>query len=229
VRTAIVIAVGAALFAGLATAQTQRSGGTTNASPQIMQQYQQLASERTALANENAKLKKDLQDAQAALAKAAKERDALKGHVGGAAAELARARSATESAEASLARTKDNLDKLLAKAREIAAQLAAVETDRGQIREQLAARNREYDVCVERNVQLYDINNEILDRYEHVSPFTRLAAVEPFTRLKRTQLENLVDAYKDRAQELKLQKSRPPAPAAGPPAPAEAPPGGATP
>ena len=52
-----------------AHAQTARSGGGGNAL--LMQQMQQLASERTSLQAENAKLKKDLEDLR-------KDRDALK-------------------------------------------------------------------------------------------------------------------------------------------------------
>src|ERR1700730_2180836 len=52
-----------------AQAQTARSGG--GASAQLLQQMQQLASERTGLQAENAKLKQDLEDMR-------KERDALK-------------------------------------------------------------------------------------------------------------------------------------------------------
>ena len=50
-------------------AQTARSGGAPNA--QLMQQMQQLASERTALQAENARMKKELDDLR-------KEREQLK-------------------------------------------------------------------------------------------------------------------------------------------------------
>jgi len=53
----------------LAQSQSARSGG--GASAQLLQQMQQLASERTSLQSENAKLKKDLEDLR-------KERDTLK-------------------------------------------------------------------------------------------------------------------------------------------------------
>src|SRR6516165_5040746 len=59
----------AAAAVGVAVAQTARSGG--NASAQLMQQMQELASERTTLQGENDKLKKQLADVT-------KDRDALK-------------------------------------------------------------------------------------------------------------------------------------------------------
>src|ERR1700738_3736915 len=66
----VVALVALTLAGGSVHAQTARSGG--GASAQLLQQMQQLASERTALQAENAKLKKDLEAMR-------KERDTLKG------------------------------------------------------------------------------------------------------------------------------------------------------
>jgi chromosome segregation ATPase len=188
-----------------AGAQTQRSGG--GASAQLAQQYQQAAAEKSALATENANLKKELEQARSALAATAKERDQIKGKVGSAATEAERARNAQRATEEALAKSKENLDTLLAKAREIARQLATVEMERGQLQDQFASTKRDLDVCAERNAQLYDVNSEILDHFEHQSAFARMATIESFTRIKRNQLEDLVDGYRDRANELRLQRA----------------------
>ena len=60
---------------GTARAQTARSGGGANA--QLLQQMQQLASDRTSLQAENAKLKKDLEDLRKERGPLASERDRL--------------------------------------------------------------------------------------------------------------------------------------------------------
>jgi len=65
---ALQAALGLLAVAPAVQAQSARSGGGANA--QLMQQMQQLASERTSLQAENAKLKKDLEDLR-------KERDTL--------------------------------------------------------------------------------------------------------------------------------------------------------
>ena len=59
------------------------------------------------------------------------------------------------------------------------------------------------------NLQLYEISNEVLNRYEHVGLFTKVSATEPFTRITRTRIENLVDEYRARAQELRSKKRTP--------------------
>ena len=54
------------------------------------------------------------------------------------------------------------------------------------------------------------MNQEILDRYQHQGAFSFLARAEPFTRIKQTQIDNLVVEYRERAEELRQKK-----PAAG--------------
>ncbi len=68
ISTVLILSTALGSMSG-ALAQTTRSGGGANA--QLMQQMQQLASERTSLQAENAKLKKELDDLR-------KDRDALK-------------------------------------------------------------------------------------------------------------------------------------------------------
>jgi hypothetical protein len=58
-------------------------------------------------------------------------------------------------------------------------------------------------------MQLYEINGEILDRYEHVGLFTKVSAAEPFTKITRTRIDNLVIEYRERAQELRVKKATP--------------------
>jgi len=49
-----------------------------------------------------------------------------------------------------------------------------------------------------KNVELFKVGNEILDRYAKFGFGQALAAREPFTGLTRTKLESLVQDYKDR-------------------------------
>jgi chromosome segregation ATPase len=190
---------------GGAVAQTQRSGGGGDAQ-KFMQQYQQLAAERTTLQADNARLKKELEAAKAEIAAAKKERDGAKMGAGAAAAQIAQARSSKESAERNLDQTKQRFTELVGRFRETAQNLKDVETDRGRQRAELAERNRAFDLCADANQQLFDINREVLDRYEHIGIFTRVSATEPFTRLTRTRIENLVDETRERAEQLRVKK-----------------------
>jgi len=196
------------LLALLATAsvhaQTERSGGEAQ---KFMQQYQQLAAEKTAMQAQMAQMKKDLDAAQAELAAAKKERDALKAHANGSTAAVAQVTASKDAAEKSLEQYKQRLGELVTKFREMATNLKDVEADRTQLHKTLDERNAAFDRCAENNQQLYDINLDILNRYAHVGPFTKVSSVEPFTHITRTRLDNLVVETRERADALRVKKS----------------------
>jgi chromosome segregation ATPase len=196
------------LIAGDAGAQAQRSGGE---SQKIMQQYQQLASERTALQAENAGLKKDLAAAKAQLDAIKKERDALKARISGAESAVTQVKGSQEVLQQNLEQSKQRMSELVARFREVGQNLKDVETERNKVRADLSERSRAFDVCAENNQQLYEINRDLLNRYEHVGLLSKVSASEPFTRLTRTRIENLVDETRDRAAQLRVNKSTPPA------------------
>jgi chromosome segregation ATPase len=218
-----------AMFAASATdAQTARSGGTANA--QLLQQLQQLASDRTSLQAENAQLKKDLEALR-------KERDALKKgqqgidqRVRASEAALAQSASQRQTTEQELKQSKDRMQQLVDKFKETIKTMQQVETEGTTAKQTLATRERELKVCVDHNKALYQLNDEILTRLEHPpSAFSRMASAEPFTKIKRVQLENLVDDYRGKADDERLDQtgSQPPASVPGaPPASVPKPPSG---
>ncbi len=191
--------------------QVERSGG--GEMQKIMQQYQQIAAEKTALQAQLAQMKTESDAAKAELVSVKKERDALKVRAGGAAAAAATVATLTaskESAEKNLELYKQRMNELVSRFRETAATLKEVEADRSKLRQELGERNAAYDKCAENNLQLYEITSEVLDRYEHVGLFTKASAAEPFTRITRTRIENLADEYRARALENRTQKKHAP-------------------
>jgi chromosome segregation ATPase len=198
------LAIAGLVLAGSAHAQVQRSGG--GESQKIIQEYQQLAAERAGMQAQIAQLKKDLDAAKSDLAAMKKERDGLKGHTGGLAANVAQANAAKASAEQSLEQSKQRMNELVGRYRDLAQNLKQVETERSAAKTELLERNRAFDQCAENNLQLFEINSDLLDRYEHVGLFTKARASEPFTKITRTRIENLVDEYRGRAEELRVKK-----------------------
>jgi chromosome segregation ATPase len=191
-----------------ASAQEARS---SSGNAQAMQQLQQLAAERTKLLADNAKLQTELDSVR-------KERDGLKKkqeandrRLQGTDAAVARAGAKAETLQADLEREKGRLAELVGKYREMAGILREIETDRNTTKTALGVRDTELKQCVDRNVSLYALNGEILAKLEHRGSFTPASALEPFTKLKRVELENLIDGYQTRAEE-----QRPPAAAMQP-------------
>lgn len=208
IQSSSVLALSVALLTGVfaqqASAQTARSGGSSAANAQLMQQLQQLASERTALQAEQARMKKEIEELR-------KERDSLKA---GQAAASQRARAESDAAvargardrealEKELAQTKQRTQDLIEKFRDTATTLREVETDRATAKQALARQGQELQACVDSNLALYKLNDEVLTRWDQQGMWSRVAQAEPFTRLKRTQLENLIDGYKTRADDQK--------------------------
>lgn len=185
-----------------AAAQTARNGGGAN--DQLMQQMQQLAAERTTLQAENSRMKRELDEVR-------KERDALKGTQETSAkraraSEVALAHSAQEreSTAAELAKTKERTQELIGKFRETIEELRTVESDRTTVKQQLATRDTELKTCVNDNVALYKLNGEVLTRLEGQGFWSGVARAEPFTKLKRVELENLADEYRGRAEDARV-------------------------
>jgi chromosome segregation ATPase len=202
--TVLMLSSLALVIARPACAQTQRSGGE---SQKLMQQYQQLAAEKTSLQAQVAQQKKDLDAAKADLAAMQKQRDLLKAQAGVSVAAVGRAQSEKQAAEQTVEQSKQRTAELVTRYRELAQTLKETELDRNKARGELTARNAAYDTCAQNNMQLYEITGQVLDRYEHVGLFSKASAVEPFTRVTRTRIENLVDDYRTRAEELRVKKN----------------------
>jgi chromosome segregation ATPase len=201
-RLAILLTLG--VFAmSHAQAQTQRNGNETQ---KFLQQYQQLAAEKTVLQAQAAQMKKDLDAAQAELAAVKKERDALKSRAGGSNAQFAQLAAGKEAAEKSLEQLKQRTTELVARFREMAVNFKEVEADRAKLQNDLKERSVAFDKCAEDNLGLFEVNSQILDRYEHIGVFTKVGTADPFTKIARTRIENFVDEYRARALELRAAK-----------------------
>jgi len=116
--------------------------------------------------------------------------------------------------EQNLTQTTAKLQELISRFREMATTLRQVEAERADLQQQLSRGTSALDQCAQRNEQLYQINAEVLNRYEHESAFSRLAAAEPFTRLKRTQIENIALEDRQRAEAFRMQRAAPSTPPA---------------
>ncbi len=206
-RAATWVAVCGALVATSASAQVQRSGGGGGAAnAQLMMQYQQASTERTQLQSDNAKLKKELDDLKKQLEAATKQAAASKVGVSRDAAQLTAAQAANDRTSKELADSKAKTQEIITKFRETITQMRGVEAERAELQQQLAQSKTSFDKCAERNYQLYQVDNEVLERYAHDGAFSHMARAEPFTRIKHTEIDNYVLEYKERAEELRLKK-----------------------
>lgn len=199
------------LLAFGAVAQVQRSG---DSNARVMQQLQQLTAEKAAAQAENTKLKAEVEDLKAQLSKTstaltASEQRAKK--VTSAAS--AKDSAAVQEANDALARTRSQMQELVTKFRETAGVLKEVETDRDQLRAQASTQERDLKTCVDRNAGMYLLTDEILRKVDNRGMWSSLTEKEPFTKISRTRLENLIEDYRYRVDELRV-KNKPAAAAA---------------
>lgn len=183
-------------------AQVQRSG-SENGQTRLMQQLQQATAQRDQAAAENEKLKHDIEDLKTQLKAASAEREALrrqKSSTDTAALQQAQQKQAADAA--ALEKLRAQTQELVDRYRDTAQTLKDVETDRAAKVQLVAERDRTLNACVDRNAKLIALNGEILARLEDHGFWSSLARVEPFTRLKRTELENLADGYRDTTRDL---------------------------
>jgi chromosome segregation ATPase len=183
---------------GPASAQAARS---TSGNAQAMQQLQQLAAERTKLLADNAKLQADLDATRKERDALKKQQDASERRLQGNDGAVARANAKSDSLSQELEREKSKMTEIVAKFRELAGQLRVVESERSTVKNSLAQRDVELKQCVDRNLSLYALNGEVLTKLEQRGGFSPASALEPFTKLKRIELENLIDGYQTRADE----------------------------
>ena len=60
------------------------------------------------------------------------------------------------------------------------------------------------DLCVSNNKKLYEVNQELLGKYENKGIWSVISQKEPFTGLSQVQIENLVDDYQYRLDDLRV-------------------------
>jgi chromosome segregation ATPase len=205
--TRILVVAGGLLLSMAAISQTERAGSGANT--QLMRQMQQLASERTQLQADNARLKQELDAAR-------RERDALKGASAATDKRLrslevgaARAGGERDASAQELTQLRARMEELIGKFRETATALRDVETQRATAVQSLAVRDGELAQCGDRNQKLFDLNDEILTHFGNRGFWSGLASAEPFTKLKRTQLENLIGEYRGKAEDQALGQRQP--------------------
>lgn len=187
--------------------EARRPGNDGNA--RMQQQLQQLGSERTALQSANAELKAQVSKLEKEAKAFTAEKDALTRRAGSAESKVSRAESGQQSVNSRLESTETRLNEVVGKYKELAEQLRVLELERNELARQAAQDGQNLKVCAERNVQLADVANEALDRYQNKGCFGALAQAEPFTGLKRAQVENAVEGYRQQIDSLKAPAAAP--------------------
>ncbi len=84
--------------------------------------------------------------------------------------------------------------------------LAQTEADKRQLEGVKSRQEREIASCESNNLKLYQTGRDLMTRFEQKSCNEILAQKEPLFGLKRVEIENLLEEYRDKLDEQKLIK-----------------------
>ena len=122
-------------------------------------------------------------------------------------AELKALQAESEALKARLADTEKQLADSVALQRATAQTLAQVESAKKQTEGQLSGKAHDLQVCQTHNGQLYAIGREMMQKYRDKSCQDALVQAEPFSGLKKVEVENLLETWRDRLDREKLNTS----------------------
>ena len=84
--------------------------------------------------------------------------------------------------------------------------LAQTEADKRQLEGVKSRQEREIASCESKNLKLYQTGRDLMTRFEQKSCNEIMAQKEPLFGLKRVEIENLLEEYRDKLDEQKLIK-----------------------
>lgn len=93
--------------------------------------------------------------------------------------------------------------------RTTAQKLALIESAKQQTESQLLQTGRTLEVCREHNGRLYQIGRELITKYEQKSCKDAVLQKEPFIGLKKVEMENLLEQWRDSVDRERLGKDMP--------------------
>ena len=111
-----------------------------------------------------------------------------------------------EQFRSSIAQLTENLEKWKAAYQEVAEVARTKEAARVRLVGENATLSERVTVCEAKNVELFKVGSELLDRYANVDLADVMEIREPFLGFKRVELQNLVQDYQDRLLDQKLMQ-----------------------
>ncbi len=144
----------------------------------------QVSTERDTLKTDNAQLKAQLDAANARLATQRKTSDVA----------ISKYRENSSSLG-------ERLREMTEKNQQLSADLLAAQNDGIE-------RTQQVRTCADNNLKIYQISMELANRYRRKGVFDALLQKEPVTQLKRVEIDNIAEQYKNILGDLKFQPPR---------------------
>lgn len=177
----------------------------------LQQQVQQIDQTRAQAEQEKATALADKETAERELEKTRSDTASTRRQLAGeraARSRMERELQALQTERDALKARLDDTEKQLADSaalqRATAQSLAQAESEKKQTATRLTGKEQDLNVCQSHNGRLYGIGREMMQKYRDKSCQDALAQAEPFTGLKKVEVENLLEAWRDRLDREKL-------------------------
>lgn len=210
VKLLVVVAISLPTVAGFAADDNKDKAARAarEQARRVQQQVKALETEKGALAAEKAKLEGELKEAQAKADSAARK----VGSAERARAELAKTIEAMKAESAALGgrlaeeeRKRAEAERKIVDAeRRLAEQRLAFDAEKRRLEGVSAQQLAALAASRERNERMYKLGFELIDRYENKPFWTSALQAEPFTGLKRAQIENMAEAEREKFDKERL-------------------------
>lgn len=209
------IVIGCALLLGLSQAA---NGQDDKRAAREREQLRRLQAANQKLEQDLAAQRAENARTAAELKKAAEVSEALKAGLASEAARRVRADRAVDDVNRSIATERAEKAALRERLEQAEAQLRATS---GQLKDTQAAltkregegqdlstrlgrESKSLEACRDSNAKLYGVSMELIGRLENLSSWDKMLTLEPFTQLKRAQLDALAESFRDQADAARL-------------------------
>jgi peptidoglycan hydrolase CwlO-like protein len=167
-------------------------------SKRLQQQLRQAEQEKAQLNQKVAEAESQLKDVQEKSAATKRQADEASGRA-------ARLNKELDSLRSQSAAEKDALTAKLAETeRKLADLKVTYAAEKQQLEGNVARQRTALAGCSERNARMYKLGNDLLDKYEEKSCMTSVLQAEPFTGLKRAQIEKFVEDEREKLDKDEL-------------------------
>jgi chromosome segregation ATPase len=118
--------------------------------------------------------------------------------------QIAADKTALDQSQSHIQSQDQNLAKWQASYQEAADAARARDADAKRLDGLLGQSRQRIKVCEDKNAELYKLGEQALDLYDHQDFLDAIAAAEPVTKLKRVEIENVMQDYEDKMRDDKI-------------------------
>mgnify|MGYP003633488220 CR=1 FL=1 len=174
-----------------------RDAVTTNANQALFQRMlQQTTEERDQLSVQVKGLEDKLEQSE-------KEKQKIEKRLNAKESSLDNFKNSNQEMSDLLQTMKTRMEELIGKFRETAQTLTAAEDENASLLQMLEIKQADIERHVQNNVRLYQINLEILEKYESKGVWDAFVQQEPMTQIKKVEIENIKEEYRTEIEALK--------------------------